>query len=311
MIRPLAIVIAVALVVIVAGSCSSGTETPAGEDARVATETPPDPTVTPTETGSEVLRVLIASTDLAVGRNRLVFAILDEESSPLRIPEVRFTLTYLDASPPEVRSQGSALFRPWPANPGGVYAAAVSFDDPGRWGLEVRIPGDGGVLVGRAGVVVNRESSSPAIGRPVPASRNKTLKDADISELTTSAVPDLDLYRTTIAEAISGGLPTLVTFATPAFCTSATCGPQVEVVSTIKERYKGRANFIHIEVYDNPHEMEGDLSKGRLSPLLDEWGLRSEPFTFVIDADGLVAAKFEGFATEDELESALREVITS
>ncbi len=122
---------------------------------------------------------------------------------------------------------------------------------------------------------------------------------------------DLDLDRMTIAEAISGGLPTLVTFATPAFCTSATCGPQVEVVSTIKERYKGRANFIHIEVYDNPHEMEGDVSKGRLSPLLDEWGLRSEPFTFVIDADGLVAAKFEGFATEDELESALQEVITS
>ena len=300
-----------AILAIVAAACSSGTEAPTGEDAPVATETPSNPTVTPTETGSEVLRVLIASTDLAVGRNRVVFAVLDEELSPLRIPEVRFTLTYLGAITPEVRSQGTAVFRQWPANPGGVYAAGVSFDDPGRWGLEVRIPGDGGVLVGRAGVVVNQESASPAIGRPVPASRNKTLTDSDISELTTSAVPDLDLYRITIAEAISGGMATLVTFATPAFCTSATCGPQVEVISAIKERHRGRANFIHIEVYDNPHEMDGDLSKGRLSPLLDEWGLRSEPFTFVIGVDGLVSAKFEGFATEDELESALRKVIAS
>ena len=31
----------------------------------------------------------------------------------------------------------------------------------------------------------------------------------------------------------------------------------------------------------------------------------TEPFTFVIDDEGQIAAKFEGFVTEEELESAL------
>ena len=68
-------------------------------------------------------------------------------------------------------------------------------------------------------------------------------------------------------------------------------------------------NFIHIEVYDNPHEIQGDLSNARLSPTLTEWNLPSEPWTFVIDGDGLVQAKFEGFATSEELEDALGTVL--
>ena len=72
-----------------------------------------------------------------------------------------------------------------------------------------------------------------------------------------------------------------------------------------KERHSDRANFIHVEVYDNPHEIEGDLSNARIAPAVIEWGLPSEPWTFVVGSDGLVAAKFEGFATFDELEQAL------
>ena len=109
--------------------------------------------------------------------------------------------------------------------------------------------------------------------------------------------------------AVTSGKPTVITFATPAFCQSATCGPQVDVISAIKDRHKGEANFIHIEVYENPKEMEGDISKGRLSPILTEWGLQSEPFTFVIDSDGLVAANLQGFVTEDEVRVALEAVL--
>ena len=47
------------------------------------------------------------------------------------------------------------------------------------------------------------------------------------------------------------------------------------------------------------------LSKGRLTPLMAEWGLLTEPFTFVLDRGGLIMSKFEGFVTEEELESAL------
>ena len=69
------------------------------------------------------------------------------------------------------------------------------------------------------------------------------------------------------------------------------------------------AEFIHIEVFDNPHLMEGDIANGILSPTLAEWGLVSEPWTFVVDRDGLVQAKFEAFTTRIELVAALIAVL--
>ena len=165
-------------------------------------------------------------------------------------------------------------------------------------------------MSGQSEFVVNASSSTPSLGARVPLDRNKTAADVDsLSELTTDEDPDPDLYQLTIAEAASNGRPTVISFATPAFCTSATCGPQVQVVSLVKELHGAEADFIHVEVYDNPAEMDGDVSKGVLSPLIDKWGLLSEPFTFVLDGDGLVAAKFEGFVAQEELEVALTGVL--
>ena len=68
-------------------------------------------------------------------------------------------------------------------------------------------------------------------------------------------------------------------------------------------------NFIHIEVYDNPLEIQGDLSRGRISPTFTEWNLPSEPWTFVMDSQGLVRDKFEQFTVAEEIEAALAEVL--
>jgi hypothetical protein len=37
-----------------------------------------------------------------------------------------------------------------------------------------------------------------------------------------------------------------------------------------------------------------------------QWGLRSEPWTFLVGADGVIKAKFEGSVSADELEAAIR-----
>ena len=112
----------------------------------------------------------------------------------------------------------------------------------------------------------------------------------------------------TIAEAVDSGRPSIVVFATPAYCTTSTCGPQLRVVKQLMRDYAGSVNFIHVEVWDNPHEIDGDLSKGRLSPVLAEWGLETEPWTFILDREGVVAARFEGFVTDEELWASLEAV---
>jgi hypothetical protein len=133
--------------------------------------------------------------------------------------------------------------------------------------------------------------------------------------LTTDSTPDPDLHLLTIEQAIEDPKPDVIVFATPAFCTSATCGPQVDTVSELKDAHRGEANFIHVEIYDNPDQIQGDLSKARLAPAVSEWGFDKVPhwfnesWTFVLDSEGRIEQKFEGFVTLAELEETLQRVL--
>ena len=285
--------------------------------APAATPTPraPAPTLT-APAGSPVaiqepLTVVVAATDLAVGRNRFAFGLLDAEG-PIRTPEVRVTFYHVDGDPSKPAGQDMARFVRWPSSKAGVYVLQAQFPAPGRWGVVVETPKVEGETptFGQSGFIVKAESSSPALGEVPPTIVNRTASDVpNLAELTSAREPDPDLYRMTVADALESGRPSLIAFATPLFCSTATCGPQLQVLSALNERHAGKVNFIHIEVYENPHEMKEDFSAGRVSPHMDQWGLLTEPFTFVLDAGGRVASKFEGFATEEELETALAEVL--
>ena len=110
--------------------------------------------------------------------------------------------------------------------------------------------------------------------------------------------------------------PFALVFATPAFCT-ATCGPTLDLVKSVAADFKDRMEFINVE----PYELE--MVDGSLRPVLDEnnlpisvpatveWGLPTEPYIFVVDADGQVKAKFEGIASDEELEEAFELVATT
>ena len=266
----------------------------------------PEPTPQPPVSD---LNTIIASSDLAVGANRFVFAILDNSGQqPLREDEVTAAF-FLDTGSDEGEAGEitKAVFRRWPAGIAGVYSTQVTFDKPGIWFVQVTVPeGSGLESPTPAFFEVKEVSDTPSIGSAAPASRNRTARDvADLEEITTASPPDPDLYQMTIADALQSRKPTLVVFATPAFCQSATCGPQVEVVEGLKDRYKDSANFIHIEIWDNPQEIQGDPSKARISPIVEEWNLTSEPFTFIMDKNGAVVAKFEAFTTAEEMEAAL------
>lgn len=256
------------------------------------------------------LTVFLGSTDLSVGFNRVVFGLLDSEMSHVRTQTVTSTFIPVEISDRTLAGleiQTSATFMRWPVGSGGVYVAKVEFPESGKWRMVVEIPNETGVRnYGLADFVVNLKSSSPSIGAAVPLSNNKILGDPyELTQLTTSSSPDPELYELTINQSVSTGKPTVIVFASPAFCTSGTCGPQVKIISEIKNKFRGLVNFIHVEVYDNPDKIDGDLSNAEISPLMQEWGLLTEPFTFLIDSNGFVYSKFEGFVTAVELEESL------
>ena len=305
---PLAALIAAVAVMAVALGCGGESTDPEASTQTTVAETPQ----AVEEVERTPLRMVPVTSDLAVGPNRFAFAVFDEDRSPVRV--ARIDVTYLPLSGEErVERTAEAVFRRWPTGHAGVYSVQVEFDRAGPWGMLGRFTdADGNAVLAQTGITVKEQSSSPGIGQAVPASMSRTLDETeDLGNLTSSLSPDPDLYRVSIADAVGNGLPTVVSFATPAFCSTATCGPQVDILSDLKEKYAPGANFIHIEVYENPDEMFTNTSNGRLSPVMDEWGLATEPVTFVLGSDGIVTGKFDGFVNEEELESALIEVLPS
>lgn len=302
------------LVVLLISACASSQPTPTLEPPPSPTaqstptlEPPLSSTAQPTPTPPGPPTVQVISTDLSLGPNRLAFAVL-RDGNTVSLPEVTVASVFpAEGSSGTVRQTASARFRKWPFGDIGVYTTQLDFDQAGTWGLVVDVPRSSGpserALVELS---IKERSDTPAMGSQAPLSKNKTAGDVNsLEELTTARTPDPDLYQMTIAQAISTGKPLVVTFSTPAFCTTATCGPQVEELSALKDLYAGRANFIHVEIFDNPHKIQGDLSAAKTVAAAEEWGLPTEPWTFIVDQRGRVAAKFEAFTTGSEIEEAL------
>ena len=267
------------------------------------------PTVDP---GDGEIESHLATKVLEVGTQRVAF-LLNTQKALIKAPQVHIAVASADGSVPP--TEITADYNAWPYGVRGSYAAPVEFPAPGDYRLTVMPVG--GEVSGEAVIDVSvlADSPIPSVGESAPASETKTLDDpADITNLTTAYEPDDDLYRMSISDAIESGRPSVVVFATPAFCTSPTCGPQVDTVSELRVAHPDAANYIHVELYANPEEIQGDLSRAELVPAADEWGFTripgwtNESWVFVLDGDGVVRQRFEGFATLMELEAALAEV---
>ena len=98
------------------------------------------------------------------------------------------------------------------------------------------------------------------------------------------------------------GKPQLIVFATPQFCTSRMCGPVVDIVRTLLPAYGKRVAFTHQEIWQ-------DFASKKAFSTVDEWGLQSEPWIFVVDGEGIIRAKFEGLVSQVELEAALQQIL--
>ena len=104
-----------------------------------------------------------------------------------------------------------------------------------------------------------------------------------------------------MAKSIAAKKPFVVAFATPKYCESRTCGPVVDVVEQVsKERAFRGVRFIHVEIYKNNDPQQGQNRWVR------QWRLPSEPWVFLVGADGRIKAKFEGAFSARELRRAVQ-----
>ena len=307
MLRRLLIAFAV-LVAMAAIGCAS----PAAEPTPTTVPAVQVPTV---DYSQDAIQSHLATKVLEVGTQRVAF-LLSTQKALVKAPQSRILLTNQQGS--ATLAEITADYNEWPYGVRGSYSTPIEFPEAGEYLLTVTPIG--GDVEGEAHIPVTvlADAPVPSVGDTPPASQTKTLGDGlELHDVTTAYQPDAGLYEVSVADAVTSGMPSVIVFATPAFCTSPTCGPQVDTVTELRAAHPDAANYIHVELYDNPAEIQGDLSRVQLVPAADEWGFTripewiNESWVFVLDADGIIRQRFEGFATLAELETALLEVAGS
>ena len=255
----------------------------------------------------EPARLAMAVTDVSIGKNRMAFGIIRPKDGPVSGGNVTLTTYYLDGDSEHIPQETlEATFRQWPVNQSGVYTTEADFPYSGKWGLVAKVQ-EGSQSYSASGYIeVKNKFSAPKVGDYSPMSQTKTISNKnDIESITSDPNPYLPIYDLTIAEAVSSGMPSVIVFATPAFCKTSTCGPQVDAIKSLHQNMSTYINFIHVEIFDNPNEIKGDMDRAMVSPEVRKWNLPSEPWTFIINREGIITNRFEGFTTEEELKESL------
>lgn len=245
----------------------------------------------------QTLAVVYNSPDaLAIGPSRLVVKAVTDAGDEYGGPGVDATLV-LTGPDQELEVPTTWV---WSSEGySGFYIASVTLETAGSW--TARLTSADGKSAPFP-FQVNTISIVPAVGQPALASDSKVLGDSvDFEDLTTDPEPNPDFYAMTVAEAVRSGRPSVLVFATPMLCRTAVCGPVLDEMKDLASRLDD-VNFVHVEIYEPVDQNDVELIP---VPAVVEWQLPSEPWVFVVDADGRVAASFEGFTSADEVLLAL------
>lgn len=272
--------------------------------------TPADnPLIKPKAAPGALLTPVLASSELAVGRNRFALGLIDARNQPIADGRVHLEFFKVDGQrgTAQKRGEADATFRAVELLSKGLWVSQVSFDEVGDWGAQVTLARDDNApLQARLSFTVREKFSAPGYGDPAPRSASPTAREVggDLSRICSNN-PPCPLHELSITEALEpGDKPLVVLFATPALCTSAICAPELSAVLALRDRgYADRAHFVHVEIYEHPFEQQKPVKA------VTEWRLPSEPWVFVVDRAGVVRDRFEGAAPVDELEPVLKALV--
>jgi hypothetical protein len=256
-------------------------------------------------------------TVLEKGRNRVGFGLFDTARKQLGGADVALYVSRTDGSDlrgpvlaraeslavgPQFRSRQTASD---PDSANHVYVADLDLPRSGGWAITAVARLDGRLVrTSPTGMKVGRRGAQPpAVGDTAPRIHTPTAEDVagDLAKIDTRLPPLRSLHDTDVADVL-GKEPVVLVFATPQLCQSRVCGPVVDVAAQVQSRAPDNVHFVHMEIY-----RDNELGKG-FRPQVAAYRLPTEPWTFVIDRQGIVRERFEGAISVAELQRAVAEI---
>jgi hypothetical protein len=256
---------------------------------------------------TEQLTVALVPSEMVVGPNRFAVGLFDEQGNLIHDADVHFH--YYDLRDPDKALYESDADAARVQSPDGlttIYTHERDFNIAGLWGVEVEAKlAGGGAAKQRIGVEIVEDSATLSAGDEAPYMHTDVLRDVgmDASQLTSAEEPIPALHEQSLDGALDNSKPTLLLFATPAFCETRFCGPAYEIVGELQEAYAEKLNFVYVEVFDGLPDP--GVSGFQASPGAQAFGIQSEPWVYFIDAEGSIVYRLEGLFTGEEIEQQL------
>ncbi len=254
-----------------------------------------------------VLQVVLVPSELVVGPNRMAVGLLDGNKQMIHEADVRFQ--YYDLTNPDapLLEQAAAAYPVQsPDGSATLFADDRRFGRAGAWGLAVEASfADGKTAVQRIRFHVGEVGTAVLPGEMAPNIQTPTLADVDgdYSLITSAWEPNPAFYQLSLDDALRNGKPTVLLLATPAFCQTRFCGPSYDIATALEAAYREAVNFVHVEVYSGlPDPSANDWE---LSPVMNAFGLATEPWVYVMDGTGQVVFRAEGLFTQAEIAAYL------
>lgn len=238
--------------------------------------------------------------ELLIGPNRLVFALLDKENA--FVPGKHLKLYFGRSQSDVARGPVPVKFEDDGLGDRAFYRATVDFPARGKWLVLVAEESAGKKLGAGAEVQVTNQTDVLRLGDKALSVPTPTVADhRGLADICTRE-PEDPMHEISLDQALTNGKPTMLVFATPKYCASRVCGPVVDQVLRVRQDYADKANFVHAEVYQT--DPSGDFTEA-----MKAYKLKTEPWTFVIDAGGVVRGRFEGPVTTQELKDSMEQVV--
>lgn len=250
------------------------------------------------------LQIIIPANDHQIGTPRIPFILMDG-SKQIGTVEVTEVIGFdLSTNPPTEFWTGQAsnysdyLVPYWVIYP--------EIETAGNYGFRASILlEDGTTSQSNFAVAVAAEAAAPAVGDGAIPSDNRTTEDGiTLAEISSDPNPEPAFYTDTIEVVAANDRPTVIAFNTPAYCQTAICAPVLSSIKAVwsSPPFDAEVDFIHIEIYKEFDPLIVDDT-------VTEWNLQSEPWTYVLDGTGEIAARMAGPVSETELAEVLEQVL--